>query len=47
MEYVHDLRQKHQMNEFIGYCNHGEFMDAALVRQSMTLFAKDVMSPCR
>jgi hypothetical protein len=35
------------MDEFICYFNQGGMMDHALVRQSMTLFAKEVMPHCR
>ena len=35
------------MDEFICYFNQGGIMDDAMVRQSMTLFAKEVMPHCR
>jgi hypothetical protein len=47
VERVRALRQEYQMHEFICYFNQGGLMDAALVRQSMTLFAKEVMPHCR
>jgi len=42
-----DLKKEYGMDEFICYFNQGGLMDHALVRESMTLFARDVMPHCR
>jgi len=34
---------EYQMDEFIGYFNQGGLMEHSLVKQSMTLFAREVM----
>jgi alkanesulfonate monooxygenase SsuD/methylene tetrahydromethanopterin reductase-like flavin-dependent oxidoreductase (luciferase family) len=47
VERVQTLRREYGMDEFICYFNQGGIMDHALVRQSMTLFAKEVMPHCR
>src|SRR5262245_36998637 len=44
---VQALRREYQMDEFICYFNQGGLMDHALVKQSMTLFATDVLPHCR
>jgi alkanesulfonate monooxygenase SsuD/methylene tetrahydromethanopterin reductase-like flavin-dependent oxidoreductase (luciferase family) len=44
---IHDLRKEYGMDEFICYFNQGGLMDHAMVRESMTLFARDVMPHCR
>jgi alkanesulfonate monooxygenase SsuD/methylene tetrahydromethanopterin reductase-like flavin-dependent oxidoreductase (luciferase family) len=44
---VQELRREYGMDEFICYFNQGGIMDHAMVRQSMTLFAKEVMPHCR
>jgi alkanesulfonate monooxygenase SsuD/methylene tetrahydromethanopterin reductase-like flavin-dependent oxidoreductase (luciferase family) len=44
---VQALRRDYQMDEFICYFNQGGMMDHAMVRQSMTLFAKEVLPHCR
>jgi alkanesulfonate monooxygenase SsuD/methylene tetrahydromethanopterin reductase-like flavin-dependent oxidoreductase (luciferase family) len=41
------LKRDYGMDEFICYFNQGGIMDHALVRQSMTRFAKEVMPHCR
>jgi hypothetical protein len=38
-----DLQREYGMDEFICYFNQGGIMDHAMVRQSMTRFAKEVM----
>jgi hypothetical protein len=40
-------RREYQMDEFICYFNQGGLMDHAMVRQSMTLFATEVLPHCR
>jgi alkanesulfonate monooxygenase SsuD/methylene tetrahydromethanopterin reductase-like flavin-dependent oxidoreductase (luciferase family) len=47
VERVRALRRDYQMDEFICYFNQGGLMDHAMVRQSMTLFAREVMPHCR
>ncbi|HYZ43144.1 MAG TPA: hypothetical protein VE687_21315, partial [Stellaceae bacterium] len=47
VERVRALKREYRMNEFICYFNQGGIMDHALVKQSMTLFAKEVMPHCR
>jgi hypothetical protein len=47
VERVRALKREYGMDEFICYFNQGGIMDHALVRQSMTLFAKEVMPHCR
>ena len=47
IERVQALRREYQMDEFICYFNQGGIMDPAMVRQSMTLFATEVMPYCR
>jgi hypothetical protein len=47
VERVQALRREFAIDEFIGYFNQGGIMDHALVKQSMTLFAKAVMPHCR
>jgi alkanesulfonate monooxygenase SsuD/methylene tetrahydromethanopterin reductase-like flavin-dependent oxidoreductase (luciferase family) len=47
VERIQTLRQQFPMEEFICYFNQGGMMDHAMVRQSMTLFAKEVMPHCR
>lgn len=44
---VRALRRDYGMDEFICYFNQGGIMDHAMVRQSMTRFAKEVMPHCR
>jgi len=44
---IHALRREYQMDEFIGYFNQGGLMDHALVKQSMTMFAREVLPHCR
>jgi alkanesulfonate monooxygenase SsuD/methylene tetrahydromethanopterin reductase-like flavin-dependent oxidoreductase (luciferase family) len=44
---VLELRREYAMDEFICYFNQGGIMDHALVKNSMTLFAKEVMPHCR
>lgn len=47
VERVRTLRRDYGMDEFICYFNQGGIMDHALVRQTMTLFAKEVLPHCR
>ena len=47
IERVQALRREYGMDEFICYFNHGGVMDHALVRESMTRFAREVMPHCR
>jgi alkanesulfonate monooxygenase SsuD/methylene tetrahydromethanopterin reductase-like flavin-dependent oxidoreductase (luciferase family) len=47
VERVRALRRDYRMDEFIGYFNQGGIMDHAAVRQSMTLFATEVLPHCR
>lgn len=44
---VQELRREYQMDEFICYFNQGGLMEHAMVRQSMTLFATEVLPHCR
>ena len=44
---IQDLRKEYGMDEFICYFNQGGMMEHALVRESMTRFARDVMPHCR
>jgi alkanesulfonate monooxygenase SsuD/methylene tetrahydromethanopterin reductase-like flavin-dependent oxidoreductase (luciferase family) len=44
---VQELRTEYGMDEFICYFNQGGLMDHAMVRESMTLFARDVLPHCR
>ena len=44
---IHDLKKEYGMDEFICYFNQGGLMEHAMVRESMTLFARDVMPHCR
>ena len=44
---VQALRREYGMDEFICYFNQGGMMDHALVRETMTRFAKEVMPHCR
>src|SRR5438093_5336464 len=44
---VQALRREYAMDEFICYFNQGGLMDHAMVRQAMTLFARDVLPHCR
>jgi alkanesulfonate monooxygenase SsuD/methylene tetrahydromethanopterin reductase-like flavin-dependent oxidoreductase (luciferase family) len=47
VERVRALRREYAMDEFICYFNQGGIMDHALVRETMMLFAKEVMPHCR
>jgi alkanesulfonate monooxygenase SsuD/methylene tetrahydromethanopterin reductase-like flavin-dependent oxidoreductase (luciferase family) len=47
VERVRELRREYGMDEFICYFNQGGLMDPAMVRETMTLFAKEVMPHCR
>ncbi len=47
VERVRELRRDYGMDEFICYFNQGGLMDPAMVRETMTLFAKEVMPHCR
>jgi len=47
VERVQALRREYGMDEFICYFNQGGIMDHAMVRQSMTRFAREVMPHCR
>ena len=47
VERVRELRRDYGMDEFICYFNQGGIMDHAMVKNSMTLFAKEVMPHCR
>jgi alkanesulfonate monooxygenase SsuD/methylene tetrahydromethanopterin reductase-like flavin-dependent oxidoreductase (luciferase family) len=47
VERVRALQRDYQMDEFICYFNQGGIMDHAMVRQSMTLFATEVIPHCR
>ena len=47
VERVQALQRDYQMDEFIAYFNQGGIMDHAMVRQSMTLFATEVIPHCR
>jgi len=44
---VKELRREYGMDEFICYFNQGGLMDPAMVRETMTLFAREVMPHCR
>lgn len=44
---VRELRAEYGMDEFICYFNQGGHMDHAMVRESMTLFAREVLPHCR
>jgi alkanesulfonate monooxygenase SsuD/methylene tetrahydromethanopterin reductase-like flavin-dependent oxidoreductase (luciferase family) len=47
VERVRTLRREYGMDEFICYFNQGGIMDHAMVKQSMTLFAREVAPHCR
>ena len=47
VERVKALQREYGMDEFICYFNQGGLMDHVAVRQSMTLFAKEVLPYCR
>jgi alkanesulfonate monooxygenase SsuD/methylene tetrahydromethanopterin reductase-like flavin-dependent oxidoreductase (luciferase family) len=47
VERVRSLARDYGIDEFICYFNQGGIMDHALVRQSMSLFAEEVMPHCR
>ena len=47
VERVRELKRDYGMDEFICYFNQGGMMDRAMVQQSMTLFATEVMPHCR
>ena len=47
IERVRELKRHYQMDEFICYFNQGGIMAPAVVQQSMTLFAQEVMPHCR
>ena len=47
IERVRALRREYGIDEFICYFNQGGIMDHAMVRQSMTRFAREVMPHCR
>jgi alkanesulfonate monooxygenase SsuD/methylene tetrahydromethanopterin reductase-like flavin-dependent oxidoreductase (luciferase family) len=47
IERVRELQREYQMDEFICYFNQGGTMDHAMVRQSMRLFATEVIPHCR
>jgi alkanesulfonate monooxygenase SsuD/methylene tetrahydromethanopterin reductase-like flavin-dependent oxidoreductase (luciferase family) len=47
VERVNALRREYQMDEFICYFNQGGLLDHAMVRRSMTLFAREVLPQCR
>lgn len=47
VERVQALQRDYRMDEFICYFNQGGIMDPAIVRQSMTLFAREVLPHCR
>ena len=44
---VQELKGEYQMDEFICYFNQGGLMEHAMVRQSMTLFATEVLPHCQ
>jgi len=44
---VQALQREYGLDEFICYFNQGGIMDHALIRQSMTAFAREVMPYCR
>jgi alkanesulfonate monooxygenase SsuD/methylene tetrahydromethanopterin reductase-like flavin-dependent oxidoreductase (luciferase family) len=47
VERMRALQREYGMDEFICYFNQGGLMDHALVKQSMTLFAREVLPHCR
>jgi alkanesulfonate monooxygenase SsuD/methylene tetrahydromethanopterin reductase-like flavin-dependent oxidoreductase (luciferase family) len=47
VERVRALRREYGMDEFICYFNQGGIMDHAMVKHTMTVFAKEVMPHCR
>ena len=47
IERVREFRREYGMDEFICYFNQGGLMDPAMVRDSMTRFAKEVIPHCR
>jgi alkanesulfonate monooxygenase SsuD/methylene tetrahydromethanopterin reductase-like flavin-dependent oxidoreductase (luciferase family) len=47
VERIQWLQREYQMDEFICYFNQGGLMDHALVRDSMTRFAREVLPRCR
>lgn len=47
VERVREFKREYEMDEFICYFNQGGRMDHAMVRQSMTLFATEVLPHCR
>jgi alkanesulfonate monooxygenase SsuD/methylene tetrahydromethanopterin reductase-like flavin-dependent oxidoreductase (luciferase family) len=47
VERVQALQREYGMDEFICYFNQGGLMDHALVKQSMTRFAREVLPHCR
>ena len=47
VERVQSLKREYGMDEFICYFNQGGIMDHAMVKQTMTLFAKEVLPYCR
>jgi alkanesulfonate monooxygenase SsuD/methylene tetrahydromethanopterin reductase-like flavin-dependent oxidoreductase (luciferase family) len=47
VERVQVLRREYGMDEFICYFNQGGILDHAMVKQTMTLFAKEVLPHCR
>jgi alkanesulfonate monooxygenase SsuD/methylene tetrahydromethanopterin reductase-like flavin-dependent oxidoreductase (luciferase family) len=47
IERVRQLEREYGMDEFICYFNQGGLMDHAMVRESMTRFANEVMPHCR
>jgi alkanesulfonate monooxygenase SsuD/methylene tetrahydromethanopterin reductase-like flavin-dependent oxidoreductase (luciferase family) len=47
VERIRELQRAFDIDEFICYFNQGGIMDPALVRQSMRLFAEEVMPRCR
>ena len=44
---LRELHAEYGFDEFIGYFNAGGLMDPTLVRETMSLFAKEVMPHCR
>ena len=47
VDQVQSLRREYGMDEFICYFNQGGIMDHTLVKNSMTLFAREVIPHCR
>ncbi len=47
IERIRELQRDFEIDEFLCYFNQGGIMDPALVRRSMTLFAREVMAHCR